>query len=89
MKKTLFALSLIATLALMGCTQTQRAKDWGGKAEMTLPAGQKLVTVSWEGHHLWTLTRPMRTNETAETYSCKETSSWGVMQGEYVIHEVQ
>lgn len=88
MKKTLFVLSLIA-MWLTSCTQNQRAKEWGGTAEMTLPAGQKLVVATWKEDHLWTLTRPMHTNETAETYNFKETSSWGVIQGEYIIHEVQ
>jgi hypothetical protein len=85
MKLTL--LSLIAILTLTGCTQQQRAKQFGGKFTESLPAGRKLVNVTWKGDHLWYLTRPMTTNDIVETYTFKESSSWGLVQGEIDVVE--
>lgn len=87
MNKTLILTALLGVLALTGCTQNQRAKSFGGQADLNLPPNEKLVTVTWEQDHLWYLTRPMRTNETAEVYVMKEQSSWGVWQGTYNIRE--
>lgn len=50
--------------------ETARTSSW--PAEIALPAGQKLVGVSWLCHAAcepWTATRPMRAGESAETYS--------------------
>jgi len=74
-------------VGLVGCTQNQRAKEWGGTADIKLPPNQKLVNVGWEETHLWVLTRPMRADETPEQYLYKENSSWGMLQGSYNIYE--
>jgi len=89
MKRILPILLLIPTLALTGCTQNQRAKQFGGNAELKLPPNQKLICVTWEESHLWYLTRQMRTNEVPESYTMKEQSSWGVFQGTYNIYETK
>lgn len=50
--------------------ETPRASSW--PSEVVLPAGQKLVTVSWLCHAAcepWTVTRPMKPGESAETYA--------------------
>ena len=50
--------------------ETPRTSSW--PAELVLPAGQKLVGVSWLCHAAcepWTATRPMKSGETAESYS--------------------
>ena len=91
--KKLFIITIItvvATIFVLGsCTQNQRAKGFGGNAEMTLPKGQKLVTVTWKESNLWYLTRPMTDEDVAETYSFKEESSYGVWEGTYTIKEVK
>ena len=89
MKQTILILAAALTLSLTGCTQNQRAKTFGGTADLHLPPNAKLVCVTWEQDHLWYLTRPMRANETAETYEMKEQSSWGVWQGTYNIYETK
>ncbi len=78
---------LIITLTLNGCTENIRARNFGGTATETLPSGQKLVVVTWKESHLWILTRPMRTNETAEIYQFKESSSFGILNGTVNIIE--
>lgn len=87
--KQLGAVLAAAVLLLtVGCTQNQRARSWGGTAEQKLPPGQKLVTATWKMDHLWLLTRPMKTNETAETYTFQESSSFGLVEGKVIIREV-
>ena len=54
---------------------------------MELPACQKLVNASWKDSSLWYLTRPFREGEVAETYSYKEDSSYGVLNGTVTIRE--
>lgn len=81
-------LAMIAAAALFsGCTEKQRARCFGGTATEKLPAGQKLVTMTWKETHLWLLTRPMRSDETPETYEFRESSSWGIIQGKVILIE--
>jgi hypothetical protein len=87
--KTMYVLSLIACVAITmsGCTKQQRASGFGGTADIEIPAGQKLVNVTWEKADLWYLTRAMKANESAETYTLHEQSSFGAMQGTVLLHE--
>lgn len=75
--------------SLDACTDNQNAKNYGGTAEVTLPAGEKLVTATWKDDDLWYLTRPMLTTDSAVTYTFKEKSSFGMMEGTYIIHETK
>ena len=84
MKKVLYVLPL---LVLFGCTENQRAKSWGGDATLDLPKGEKLVNVTWKESQLWYLTRPMKSEEIAETYVFHESSNYGVMEGTVTITE--
>ena len=85
--KKIAALLFLAIFGLIACTQNDRAKNWGGKAEITLPKGQKLINVTWKEANLWYLTRPMTAQDSAVTYTFQEESNFGVMEGTYVIHE--
>ena len=85
MKKSI--LILLTAIVLIGCTENQRAKNFGGTANINLPASQKLVNVTWKEAQLWILTKPMATNDVADTYTFKESSSFGVVQGTVVIVE--
>jgi hypothetical protein len=76
-------------LMLTSCTQNSRAKSFGGTANITLPKGKKLVTATWKDANLWYLTRDMREGEVAETYEFHEESSFGMMEGTYIIKEVK
>jgi uncharacterized lipoprotein YehR (DUF1307 family) len=68
MKKILFA--VIATLALVSCTDQQSAKKYGGTAVIDIPKGEKLINVTWKGESdIWYLTRPMTEKDSAETYT--------------------
>ena len=91
MKKTILSLlGVVAVLAVAaGCTENQRARTFGGTMTVTLPAGQKLVNATWKQDNLFYLTRPMRTNETAETFTFKEDSSWGIIEGDVIFVETK
>lgn len=78
---------LLLALLLVGCTEQEAAKNFGGSMHMDLPQGRKLVVVTWKEDNLWYLTRPMRKDERAEAYKFEESSSWGVWQGTINIVE--
>ena len=54
---------------------------------IAVPADQKLINVTWKETEVWILTRPMRADETPETYSFYEKSTWGLMEGEIKLIE--
>jgi hypothetical protein len=88
MKKLYIGLVLTLLLTVLaGCTEQQRAKRWGGEYTVDLPAGHKLVNVTFKDADLWYLTRPMTEEDKAETYTFKEDSTWGVMEGTVTIKE--
>lgn len=82
---------LVATIALallcQGCTENVRSRQFGGSSTQELPVCRKLVLVTWKEASLWTLTRPMRAEDTAESYSFQEDSSLGLMEGTVTITE--
>jgi len=83
----LILLAVMLTLGLTSCTENQRAKSWGGTADVDVEPGQKVVVVTRKDSDLWVLTRKMRADEKPETYNFFEKSSWGLLQGNYIIKE--
>lgn len=84
MKNMMIALALVL---LLGCTQQERARNWDGKSIINLPAKQKLINATWKYDNIWLLTRQMRPDEKADTYNFKESSSFGILEGEVTIVE--
>jgi hypothetical protein len=83
-----YLVCLLVTVVLLGaCTPQERAKTFGGTATVQLPINMKLVTATWKEDHLWYLVRPMREGEVSEVYSFKESSSFGIIQGEVIFKE--
>jgi hypothetical protein len=83
--KLLFVLVLVVTL--FSCTENSRVRKWGGDGTLELPKGQKLVNLTWKGDQLWYLTRPMTANDSVETYTFHEESSFGIIEGTYRVIE--
>ena len=79
-------LGMVLTLA-SGCTKQRQARTLGGTDVESLPVGRKLVSVAWKRDNLWILTKPMTTNDVAETYEFNESSSWGILEGKVIIQE--
>ena len=88
-RRKIFTILLIgcASFVFNSCTKNQRARAWGGEMTITVPTGQKLVNVTWKENDVWILTRPMRADESPETYSFYEKSKWGLMEGEIKLIE--
>jgi uncharacterized protein YcfL len=80
---TLFIFSLL----LVGCTDNQAARNWGGTMKMDLPDNEKLINVTWKNEEIWYLTKPMTKDDVAESYKFHEYSSWGVLEGTVVLTE--
>lgn len=80
-------LTTLSSLVVLGCTEKQRAKNWGGTVEFKVPEGNKVIDVTWKGTDLWVAYRPMRPGETAETVTMEEDSSWGTMEGKVIFKE--
>jgi hypothetical protein len=87
MRRTLIAVALLLSATMFACTEQGRARSWGGKANLDVPAGRKLVMVTWKNDDLWLLTRAMKPTEQPETYDFQESSSWGTLQGKVTIRE--
>jgi uncharacterized protein YcfL len=84
-----FAIVIIASIMLIGCTSNQRAKYFGATMTIKLDRGQKLVDVTWKKSSLWYMTKPMKEDDEAETYTFKEDSSYGIMQGTVIFVETK
>jgi hypothetical protein len=87
MKRIILLACLVVAVLAVGCTQNQRARQFGGTANEVLPPGRKLVIATWKQDNLWILTRPMKSNEVAEVYEFTESSSFGLVEGKVVIKE--
>lgn len=82
-----FLFGIFLFLFFNSCTQNQRAKNFGGKAEINLPENQKLINATWKDDNLWYLTQSMSEADSAETYTFQEASSFGILEGTYIIRE--
>jgi len=82
-------LACLFVLGCLSCTSQQVARQFGGTAGVTVPAGQKVVLVTWKVDDLWILTRPMKEGEEPEKYEFQESSSWGIFEGTVVIQEAK
>ena len=87
MKKVFLA--IVMGVIITSCTQNSRVKTWGGTGTINLPKGRKLVNVTWKETEVWYLTRPMDSNDVAQTYQFQEESSWGMIEGTYNIIETK
>ena len=88
MKKfKILVLSTIFLLSLSGCTENDRARNYGGTMTVKLKPNQKLVNVTWKQNELWYLTKEMSQSDVAETYKFQEDSRWGMVQGTVILIE--
>lgn len=88
MKKMMIIFSVVFTFT--ACNEQEMARNYGGNADLTLPANQKLMMITWKDDaELWYLTRPMKPTDTAETYLFMENSHLGIMEGSVTIKEVK
>lgn len=84
-KLTLFVLML----GMVSCTKNDIAKRFGGNITYKLPIGEKLVNVTWKDTELWYLTKPMKANDSPETYTFREKSRYGLVEGSVTLIETK
>jgi hypothetical protein len=85
MKKIVLAVAV--ALSLASCTENVRVKMWGGNGKIHLEPGKKLEMVTWKEAELWILTSNRPDSVKPQTYQFSEKSSFGVIEGTYVIVE--
>ena len=85
MKKFLLGTFLVLSIGLTGC-QTA-AKNFGGSMTIDLDPNQKLEEITWKDDDLWYLTRPMTSDDTAETHTFQQSKDFGVFEGTVTIIE--
>ncbi len=78
---------LLITVFLIGCTQNEITKSYGGNMTIELPSDTKLEEITWKENSIWYLTRPMRDDEEAETHTFQQDSPYGIIEGTVTIVE--
>ena len=94
-KNTNIILSLVITFLLTigiifsftGCTRQIMAREFGGSYTIDLPKGEKLIEITWKDDDLFYLTRPMREDESPETYTFQQDSAYGIFEGSVTVVE--
>lgn len=82
MKRLMIIVGLV--IALAGCTENQRAKNWGGSASIKKPdPSWQLVGVTWKTTNMWILWFDPKTN----TCYFREEASFGLIEGQVTIEK--
>ncbi len=84
-----YLVMLVLSLVLFsGCTEQERAKQFGGTTKVEISANKKFVNITWKHpDDLWVLTMDRKPGDAKETFYFTESSSFGILQGEVVIVE--
>ncbi len=82
MKKLLF---FIALSTWFGCTENEKARNFGGTETIVLDPNVRLVNATWKESNLWIITKKDSSNPS--TYYFKEKSNWGLQEGQIIIIE--
>ena len=83
----LVAVMMIGSIIFTFSNSQYATRKMGGSYVENLPKNVKVVNVTWKDSNLWILTRPMKDNEQPETYTFKESSLLGVLEGTVTIKE--
>ena len=80
---TLVALLTIAT----SCTEQHMARRYGGKLNIELPKGEKLMMATWKEANIFYLTEPMDSGYIPKKKVFRENSIFGVWESEITFIE--
>lgn len=78
---------LFLSACLLGCTENERARNYGGEQTVKLPKGEKLIEATWKENNLWYLTEPMDSDYIPKTRIFQESSDFGVWNGKIIFIE--
>ncbi len=85
--KKLFLVAF-AALALTSCTENSMVKNFGGTSTIEIPADHQFVLCTWKESELWITTKKRAATDTVKSeYRFSEKSSFGVLEGTYIIIE--
>ena len=73
----------ITLLALVSCTDNQRARSFGGTETVKLEPNEKFINITWKQDNLWLIVQDTVTGN----YYAREKSNFGVLQGKVVIEK--
>ena len=73
----------ITILALVSCTDNQRARSFGGTETVKLEPNEKFINITWKQDNLWLIVQDTVTGN----YYAREKSNFGVLQGKVVIQK--
>ena len=79
-KLTMVAITL---LALVSCTDNQRARNFGGTEIIKIEPQEKFINITWKQDDIWVIVQ----DTISGTIYAKEKSSFGVMQGKVIIEK--
>ena len=79
-KLTMVAITL---LALVSCTDNQRARSFGGTETIKIEPQEKFINITWKQDDLWVIIK----DTISGTIYAKEKSSFGVWEGMVVIQK--
>lgn len=85
MKKIILMFSIFV-LSVVGCTENQRAKNFGGTQTIELK-DKRLIGATWKDSQLWYLTRPLEKDEKPVEWTFQEKSSLGLVEGKVIFKE--
>ena len=75
--KKIIILLLTVSICLCSCNEQIRTRAYGGDMTINLPAGQELMSATWENNNLFYLTRPMTPDYVPVTKAFQESFSSG------------
>ena len=85
MKKILFLFALAITMVIavssVSSCENFATRSLSGSTTINLPAGERLLEVTWKNAHLWYLTEPMDSDYVPKTKTFREDSNLGVLEG--------
>lgn len=76
-----FLMVAVTLLALVSCTDNQRARKYGGTETINLEPNEKFINITWKQNNLWIIVQDTVTGN----YYAREKSSFGVLEGKIII----
>ena len=87
MKKIYLFLSLLTILSFSSCTEQERARNFGGKIKIEVPAGYKVTSATWKETELFYFIEPMEEGYTPKEKKFVESSGYGIWESEVTFKE--
>jgi hypothetical protein len=87
MKKIYLFLSILTILSFSSCNEQYRARAFGGKMEIEVPAGYKVTSATWKEAELFYFLEPMEEGYVPKNKKFVESSCYGILESEVTFKE--